>query len=275
VVQVFDAAGYEIILIETVGAGQSEVDIARLAHTTVVVEAPGMGDDIQAIKAGILEIADLIVVNKADRPGVENTEKALRSALDLAHPAPRVFRHHGRTDPVILSPNSDPTGIQKKETRAKDLKGGRTDPRDGDLPSLGGDASGWANTPRPQDDTTEGMWIPPILRTISTDGAGIPELAESIERHAAHLRASGDWTARERARLRSELEALLQSALVARFHDSVPQTEYDRIMEQILSRKLSPQEAVQFLLDKHLLPSPPGSPTGVLREGAGGEGENP
>jgi len=87
--QVLDAAGYDIILIETVGAGQSEVDIARLAHTTVVVEAPGMGDDIQAIKAGILEIADILVVNKADHPGVENTERALRSMLELADPSRR------------------------------------------------------------------------------------------------------------------------------------------------------------------------------------------
>lgn len=96
-VQAFDAAGYDIILIETVGAGQSEVDIARLAHTTLVVEAPGLGDDIQAIKAGILEIADILVVNKADRPGVENTERALRNMLQLAHPGPRLFRHHGQT----------------------------------------------------------------------------------------------------------------------------------------------------------------------------------
>jgi LAO/AO transport system kinase len=96
-VQAFDAAGFEVILIETVGAGQAEVDIARLAHTTLVVEAPGMGDDIQAIKAGILEIADVLVINKADRPGVENTERALRGMLDLAHPTRRVFRqneHH-------------------------------------------------------------------------------------------------------------------------------------------------------------------------------------
>ncbi|HTX79623.1 MAG TPA: methylmalonyl Co-A mutase-associated GTPase MeaB [Longilinea sp.] len=86
VVQVLDAAGYEMILIETVGAGQAEVDIARLAHTTIVVEAPGLGDDIQAIKAGILEIADILVVNKADLPGAENTLRALRASLELAHP---------------------------------------------------------------------------------------------------------------------------------------------------------------------------------------------
>jgi len=78
-----DAAGFELILIETVGAGQAEVDIARLAHTVVVVEAPGLGDDIQANKAGILEIADILVVNKADRPGAENTARALQTMLEL------------------------------------------------------------------------------------------------------------------------------------------------------------------------------------------------
>ena len=100
VVQVLDAAGFEMILIETVGAGQSEVDIARLAHTTIVVEAPGLGDDIQAIKAGILEIADVLVVNKADLPGVENTERALRGSLDLAHPIPHRFMHHGKLETI-------------------------------------------------------------------------------------------------------------------------------------------------------------------------------
>jgi LAO/AO transport system kinase len=87
VVQVLDAAGFDLILIETVGAGQAEVDVARLAHTTLVVEAPGMGDDIQAIKAGILEIADILVINKADRPGVDTTERALRAMLEMAHPS--------------------------------------------------------------------------------------------------------------------------------------------------------------------------------------------
>jgi LAO/AO transport system kinase len=89
VVQVLDAAGYDLILIETVGAGQDEVEIARLAHTTLVVEAPGLGDDIQAIKAGILEIADILVINKADRPGVDGTERALSAMLELGHPVPR------------------------------------------------------------------------------------------------------------------------------------------------------------------------------------------
>ena len=87
VVQVLDAAGFDIIFIETVGAGQSEVDIARLALTTLVVEAPGTGDDIQASKAGILEIADILVVNKADRPGVDSTVRALQAMLGQAQAA--------------------------------------------------------------------------------------------------------------------------------------------------------------------------------------------
>ena len=105
VAQALDAAGYGLILIETVGAGQAEVDIARLAHTTIVIEAPGLGDDIQAIKAGILEIADILVINKADRPGVEITERALRSMLELAHPVKREFMHHGKVEK--MSDHSD------------------------------------------------------------------------------------------------------------------------------------------------------------------------
>jgi len=200
-VQVFDAAGYEIIIIETVGAGQSEVDIARLAHTTIVVEAPGLGDDIQAIKAGILEIADILVVNKADRPGVENTERALRSTLELAHPTKRIYRHHGQTMSM--------------------------------------------DTPV----TDETIWMPPINKTISTDGTGIPELADSIAKHKAHLHQSGDWAARDRARLGSEMEALLRDALMDRFLEKIQKKVYDEIIEKVYRRDLSPYEAVKYLLN--------------------------
>jgi len=200
-VQVFDAAGYEIIIIETVGAGQGEVEIARLAHTTLVVEAPGLGDDIQAIKAGILEIADVLVINKADRPGVENTERALRSTLELAHPTKRVFRHHGQA-----------MSIDAPEPDSK-------------------------------------IWIPPIHKTIATDGTGIAELADSIARHAAHIRQNGDWAVRDRARLGSELEAVLQSELMKRFFDRVQKEKYEAVMEQVIQRNLSPYEAVNQLLN--------------------------
>ena len=80
VVTVLDALGIPMILVETVGAGQVQVDVARVAHTVVLVEAPGMGDDVQALKAGLMEIADIIVVNKADRPEAHRTVQALRAA---------------------------------------------------------------------------------------------------------------------------------------------------------------------------------------------------
>ncbi len=201
VVQVFDAAGFEIILIETVGAGQSEVDIARLAHTTLVVEAPGLGDDIQAIKAGILEIADILVINKADRPGVESSERALKSMLDLAHPVAHTFQHHGQTLEVI-APDS----------------------------------------PAPQ------LWIPPIQRTVATDGTGLPELVEALRGHAAHLRQSGEWFSRERARLEAEFELLVRETLLARFRASVSEANLNQTLESIQKRQLSPRQAVNGLL---------------------------
>jgi LAO/AO transport system kinase len=107
VIRALDAAGFDVIFVETVGAGQSEVDIVRTAQTTVVVEAPGMGDDVQAIKAGILEIADVLVVNKADRPGADNTVRALRTMLEMGHPAARaqLTSHHGQLMPPAASVN--------------------------------------------------------------------------------------------------------------------------------------------------------------------------
>jgi LAO/AO transport system kinase len=96
VVTLLDAAGFDRILVETVGVGQAEVEIASTAHTTLVVEAPGLGDEVQAIKAGILEIADILVVNKADRPGVDRTLRALEMMLEIEGDSPRLIRHHGQ-----------------------------------------------------------------------------------------------------------------------------------------------------------------------------------
>jgi LAO/AO transport system kinase len=87
VVHVFDAMGWDLVLVETVGVGQDEVEVQRLAHTTVVVMAPGMGDEIQAIKAGILEIADIFAVNKSDRDGADRTVRELRLMLDMGKEA--------------------------------------------------------------------------------------------------------------------------------------------------------------------------------------------
>jgi len=97
-IKVFDAAGFELILIETVGVGQAEVEIAGLAHSVVVVDVPGLGDDVQAIKAGILEIADIFVINKADHAGADKTVAHLKAMLDLSdpHSTATPMLHHGQ-----------------------------------------------------------------------------------------------------------------------------------------------------------------------------------
>ncbi len=94
VVKILDAAGYDVILVETVGAGQAEVDIAGAAHTVLVIEAPGSGDEVQSSKAGILEIADILVVNKADRPSALNTVRALETMLQIGQTG--ALEHHAR-----------------------------------------------------------------------------------------------------------------------------------------------------------------------------------
>jgi LAO/AO transport system kinase len=107
VVKVLDAAGFDIVLVETVGAGQAEVDVARTAHTTVVIEAPGLGDDVQALKAGLLEVADVLVVNKADRPGAGRTAQALSVTLNLG-------REDGGWHPPILQTVAlDGSGVEE------------------------------------------------------------------------------------------------------------------------------------------------------------------
>lgn len=91
------------------------------------------------------------------------------------------------------------------------------------------------------------LWIPPIQRTISIDGSGVPELAKLIAIHAEYLRVSGDWAVRERVRLESEMDAVLQETLVRQFRERVPESKYDEVMVQVYKRSLSPREAVRML----------------------------
>jgi LAO/AO transport system kinase len=108
-VRALDAAGFDTIIIETVGAGQAEVEIIRAAQSVIVVAVPGMGDDIQAIKAGILEIADIFVVNKADRPGADQTTAELRMLLSLdERRAERLWR-----PPILKTVASTGEGVQE------------------------------------------------------------------------------------------------------------------------------------------------------------------
>ena len=107
VTTVLDASGRDLIIIETVGVGQDEVDIVRLADITILILVPGMGDDVQTIKAGIMEIADIFVINKSDRDGAENVEREIRTLQSLA------MRHDGWTPPIVKTVASQGVGIEE------------------------------------------------------------------------------------------------------------------------------------------------------------------
>ena len=198
VIKVLDAAGYDLILVETVGAGQAEVDIAAAAHTTVVLEAPGMGDDVQSIKAGILEIADILVVNKADQPGASRTVKSLEMMLHLAAP-PDPDGHHGLMNEAELPPRA---------------------------------GAGWDVG---------------VLTTTATSGAGVAELAATIDRHRAYLQSSGGWAARERARSRGEIERLLRDRFIAEWTARVPAAEREAVIVAVAARQIDPYAAAERL----------------------------
>lgn len=106
VVEIYDAAGMDIILIETVGVGQAEVDIVKIADTTLVVLVPGLGDSIQTIKAGLMEIADIFVVNKADKPGVEQVVAEIESMLDISSKS-------DRETPIVKTSTKQNQGISE------------------------------------------------------------------------------------------------------------------------------------------------------------------
>src|SRR5271154_5159013 len=111
-----DAAGRDVVIVETVGVGQDEVEIARLAGVTMVVLVPGMGDDVQAIKAGIIEIADVFVINKSDLPGAEKLERELNNYLGLSH------RPDGWTPKIVPAVATDGKGIQEALEAAREYQ---------------------------------------------------------------------------------------------------------------------------------------------------------
>jgi len=208
-VDVLDAAGYEIILIETVGVGQSEVDIAALAHTTIIVESPGKGDDVQAIKAGIFEIADIFVINKADRPGVNSTETALRSMLDLSYALKAdTAGYAGRGHQIADNEKLD--GVTAEESK-------------------------------------EG-WTPPVLKTIATENQGTEAVIQAVYEHQQHLNESGDKAKREITRLKHELDASIMSTLYQNWQSRMDKDAYHRALDEVVLRNKSPHQAALELL---------------------------
>jgi LAO/AO transport system kinase len=189
VATLLDSAGKDMVLIETVGVGQDEIDIVRLADVTVVILVPGMGDDVQTIKAGIMEIADIFVINKSDREGADRVEREIRAMQTLA--------------------------IRRDE------------------------------------------WMPPIVKTVATDGTGIPELVKTIASYRQYLedkelllrKKTGNWRERLLVMLR---KALLDRVMRERL-DAGHLNEYAR---EIAEHRRDPyslvEELVSGLGEKHV-----------------------
>lgn len=179
VCDILDASGMQRILVETVGVGQSELEIARLADTSAVVLVPESGDSIQTLKAGVMEIADLFVVNKSDRPGGDRLRSDIELMLGLRSGATmrNVPAHHG----VDLK-RLNPARLAREAAR--------------------------------QDETDH--WTPPVLRTVGATGEGVPEFLDALERHFAYLERSGTLTSRRRARLRERVVDAVEQRLRAR-----------------------------------------------------------
>jgi LAO/AO transport system kinase len=201
VVQVLDTMGKDVVIVETVGVGQDEVEVAELAHSVVVVSIPGMGDDVQAIKAGVLEIADVFAVNKADREGADRTVKDLQLMLELR-----------RTTAT--------RGGLEHDTLHRMTRTGAEDPHD----------PGW--------------WEPPIVKTVATRNEGVAELAAAVDRHRAHLEASGERGRREVARARAAFLTLLRERLMQGALARLAEEEghLDEVAARIAAREADPYE---------------------------------
>ncbi|MGH7719302.1 MAG: methylmalonyl Co-A mutase-associated GTPase MeaB [Gemmatimonadaceae bacterium] len=174
VADVLDAFGFDRILIETVGVGQSELDIARTADSSVVVLVPESGDSIQTMKAGLMEIADIFVVNKSDRPGADRMRHELELMLGLR--MGQIFRsipaHHG----VDLGRPANPAKAARLAAAAPDH--------------------------------TE--WTPPVLATVAQRGEGIVEVSDALDRHLDYLERSGTLRQRRRERLRERVVEVVE-----------------------------------------------------------------
>ncbi|HEY6967624.1 MAG TPA: methylmalonyl Co-A mutase-associated GTPase MeaB [Candidatus Angelobacter sp.] len=179
-----DASGKDIVMIETVGVGQDEVDIVRLADVTVLILVPGMGDDVQTIKAGIMEIADVFVINKSDREGADRVAREIRAMQSLA----------GRKD----------------------------------------------------------RWTPPIVKTVATEGKGIPELAAAIANYERYLQEHNLLLKKKISNWRERLVEMLRDALLDRLlNERMSQEQLTQLAAEVTEHKRDPYSLVDEIVGKN------------------------
>ena len=243
VCDLLDAAGFDRILVETVGVGQSELDVARMADATVLVLVPESGDGIQTLKSGIMEAADLFVVNKADRAGAEKLRQEIEVTLGIRRG--NAFRgmsaHHGGRS------GGQGVGRSGGQTvgRSDGQTVGRKDAHDAER-SAASEATD-RPTVRPSDRPS---WEPTVLLTVAAKGDGVAELIEALERRHAWLAASGTLDARRRQRLLDRTREVVERATRRWIWDETRAEE--RIAErldELAAGRVSPYEVATEVLD--------------------------
>lgn len=208
-VRVLDASGCDVVVVETVGVGQDELEITRTAHSTLVVMAPGLGDEVQAIKAGILETADVFAVNKADRDGADSTVRDLELMIAL-----------GTEALVAMS-----------KTTGHVMHGGR---KVDALPASDGGAGA-------------SHWTPPIHKCVATRGEGVQEIVLSLDRHHGWLSSTEAGRARRHVRLEEELREALREALIEAATSALA-SEIDAAVTKVEQRATDPYTATEDLV---------------------------
>ena len=209
VADVLDAFGFDRLLIETVGVGQSELDVARTADSTALVLVPESGDSIQTLKAGVMEVADIFVVNKADRPGADRLRNDVELMLGLRKGVSfgSVPAHHG-----------------------VDLK--RMNP-----------ARAATATPNPIE------WTPPVLSAVATKDEGIKEIVAALDRHFAYLQESGKLAARRRERLRERVMDIVEQKIRVRlWKDTATMSRLELQLPSVEEGRATPFAVAEELL---------------------------
>jgi LAO/AO transport system kinase len=197
VTDVLDAFGLDRVIIETVGVGQTELDVSRTADTTVVVLVPESGDSIQTLKAGLMEIADIFIVNKSDRPGADRIRNELELMIGLRNgdTLRNVQAHHG-------------VDLGRAMTKAERL------------------AMNPAKAAREAAKAESENWTPPVLRTVAAKQEGIEDAVAALDRHAQYLETSGTLTQRRRRRLHDRVVEIVERTLQQRLWQDTSTTDW-------------------------------------------------
>jgi LAO/AO transport system kinase len=220
VADVLDAFGTDRIIIETVGVGQSELDVSRNADSTVVVLVPESGDSIQTLKAGLMEIADIFVVNKADRPGADRLRNELELMLGLrsGETLKNVPAHHG-------------VQLGRPMTKQERL------------------AMNPARAAREAAQHENDRWTPPVLRSVAVTAEGTEDLISAIDRHFHYLERSGELRTRRRARLRRRVVEVVESRVRRRLWSDAPLVTWlDEQLSSLETGSRNPFEIADALL---------------------------